>query len=62
MTSTDQAASICGVIVQERRSVRFYAKAMREETRPVFYARLRASQAGHERRIKTEQEELSDGD
>ena len=56
--STDQAASIRAVIVQERASVALYTAQLKEETRPAFIVRLKGLRAYHKAQIKRWKEEL----
>lgn len=52
MTSSDQAASIRGVIAQERATAAFYTAQLKVETRPPFVARLKGLRAYHKAQIK----------
>ena len=56
--STDQRASIQGVIAQERASERFYDAALKEETRAPAIVRLKGLRAYHKAQIKRWKGEL----
>jgi len=58
MLSTDQAASIRGVIAQEQDSVAFYGELLKTEKRKPWRVRYRALKKKHAGYIKRWREEL----
>jgi hypothetical protein len=58
MISTDERASLLGVIEQEKRSVAYYAEKLQAETRPEWVVRWRGLKAYHAAQIKRRRKEL----